>query len=347
MQEQDTTEKLVENFLNSRTKENKIIAVRALYLENFLITHIAKKLIIGKNTVTKILKELGIYQIEKSKKHLSKEKIERNKKIIELYMSGKTCRDIEKIMNVSNSNVSQILRDFVKNNHPQYDLRIKDKERLIRHRKYEFNFSFFNKIDTEEKAYWLGFLYADGCITDTSIKLELQSRDEGHLQKLLNSVSANTTKIIKRKDGIKSSLVFLRSKEMVADLTNNGCTKRKTFKIRFPKKDIVPKELRHHFMRGYFDGDGCIHQRKKRTGVNTFSIIGNTSFVKSYKKELFLGIKKKNDVKIYDTPTEDIKGFYIGGNKQIEKVYNFLYKNATVFLERKKEKFEVIIKRPS
>jgi len=347
MQNQNITEKLVENFLKSRTKENKIAAVRALYLENFLITHIAKKLIIGKNTVTNILKELGIHQEEKSKKHLSKEKIERNKKIIELYASGKSCRDIEKIMKISNTCVSQILRNFVENSCPQYDLHIEDKEKLIRHRKYKFNFSFFNEINTEEKAYWLGFLYADGCITDAAIKLELQSRDEGHLKKFLKSVSANTTKIRKRNDGINSSLILLNSKEMVADLTKKGCPKKKTLLIRFPSKDIVPLQFIHHFMRGYFDGDGCIYKRKERNGVNRFTIVGNTLFVEKYKKVLFNKINKKNNVKLYDLLTDNIKSLCLGGNKQIEKIYYFLYKDATVFLDRKKEKFEEIIKRPS
>lgn len=347
MQPENVTEKLVKNFLKSRTKENKILAVKELYKENYLITHIAKILSIGKNTVTKILKEENIYQIERSKKHLDRARIERNQKVIELYLNGLTTRKIEKELGVSKSNVSQILRDYVKNNHPQYTLEVKEKEKLIRHRKHEFDFFFFKVIDTEEKAYWLGFLYADGCVTKNSLKLELQERDEGHLQKLLLSINATTTKITKRKDGIKSSFVILNSKEVVEDLIKNGCMRKKTFKIKFPTYEILNEKLQHHFMRGYFDGDGCIHKRKKRTGVNSFSIIGTDDFVQKYKDILFSGIQKSNDVKLYDTPSKGIKGFYIGGNKQIEKIYDFLYKDATVFLDRKKEKFEEIIKRPS
>lgn len=347
MQPENVTEKLVENFLKSRTKENKILAIKALYLDNYLITNIAERLVIGKNTVTEILKEQGVYNKEKSVKHLSREKIKRNEKIINLYASGKTYRDIEKILGVSNSCVSQVLRNFVSDTNNRYSIQIKDKDKLIRHRKYEFNFSFFKNIDTEEKAYWLGFLYADGCVTNCAIKLELQSRDEEHLRKLLKSVSANTIKVRKRKDGIKSSLILLNSKEMVADLTKKGCPKKKTFLIRFPSEDIVPLQFIQHFMRGYFDGDGCIYKRKNKSGVNRFTIVGNTLFVEEYKKVLFNRINKTNNVKLYDSLTDGIKSLCIGGNKQIEKIYNFLYKDATVFLDRKKEKFEEIIKRPS
>jgi helix-turn-helix domain of resolvase len=56
MQSENVTEKFVKNFLESRTREDKILAVKELYKENYLITHIAKILSIGKNTVTKILK---------------------------------------------------------------------------------------------------------------------------------------------------------------------------------------------------------------------------------------------------------------------------------------------------
>lgn len=100
-------------------------------------------------------------------------------------------------------------------------------------------------------------------------------------------------------------------------------------------------------MRGYFDGDGCIYKRSKITGVNVFTVVGNKNFINEYKNILFKKINKKNDVKLRYCPTNpDIASLFLGGNKQIEKIYNFLYNNANIYLERKKNKFEEIIGQP-
>ena len=81
--------------------------------------------------------------------------------------------------------------------------------------KYYYNKDFFNKIDTEEKAYWLGFLYADGCIvtrskckkvTPMSLELVLSSIDINHLYKFLNSLESNIE--------IKNKIVELNGKKI-------------------------------------------------------------------------------------------------------------------------------------
>ena len=55
----------------------------------------------------------------------------------------------------------------------------------LTNRRYNVNHKYFEVIDTEEKAYWLGFLYADGCViktkTGSSLLLKLSVKDEEHL----------------------------------------------------------------------------------------------------------------------------------------------------------------------
>lgn len=334
------TYKTNKNTSNNKAERNAAVCEK--YLKYTPISSIAKEMHMGKTTIRKILKENNIYDPERIKHRLTLEKIHRNEIIINMYATGMSSRQIANVINGSSSNVSYVLKQFAEQDIKQYDVDIKNKENFIRHRKYEFDINFFKKIDTEEKAYWLGFLYADGCITDETVTLELQKEDYIHLEKFKQALKTSATKEIKYPKNRNSCLLYFNSTEMVKDLTKLGCCKNKTFTILFPSNNCVPDYLIHHFMRGYFDGDGCIYTRKNKKGVNTFSVIGNCNFINKYKETLFKGIGKKNDCKnrIFDN---NITAFSLGGNKQICKIYNFLYKNANIFLERKYNKFKEII----
>lgn len=77
-----------------------------------------------------------------------------------------------------------------------------------------------------------------------------------------------------------------------------------------------------------------------------FTVVGTVDFIEEYKKVLSINIGKTNDVKCRPaSSSEGIEHLELGGNKQIEKIYNFLYEDATVFLERKKEIFKMILGR--
>ena len=330
-----------------KKKEERDKKVCSMYQDYAQVGEIAKALGIGRHTVTRILKKHKVYQEERNKVRINKEKIQRNKKIIEMYQSGLSFRKIASIMGLGHTTVEDVIHSFVDIDPIQYSsINIDDKDNLIRHRKHDFDTGFFNKIDIEEKAYWLGFLYADGCITDTAVRLELQLSDIEHVNKFKNAVMAYTKELYFRPDNVDSCLLYLNSVEMVEDLINLGCTPRKTHTLKFPTPEQVPEKLLSHFMRGYFDGDGCIYSRKKRTGVNMFTVVGTVDFIEEYKKVLSINIGKNNDIKCRPaSSSEGIEHLELGGNKQIEKIYNFLYEDATVFLERKKEIFKMILGR--
>ena len=141
-------------------------------------------------------------------------------------------------------------------------------------RKHFFDMSFFKKIDTEEKAYFLGLLYADGCTAEHSINLAISSRDVELLEKFKKAIkfTGPIEKIIVMIDygdkyGIKPTetvKIRLNSMELRQDVINLGCVPRKTFTLSFPSEKIVPRFLVRHFIRGYFDGDGCVYERKQK-----------------------------------------------------------------------------------
>ena len=185
------------------------------------------------------------------------------------------------------------------------------------------------------------FLYADGCITSKCVKIELQANDKEHINKFLTAIEAYDKKLRYRKD-VNSYQAYVNSVKMVNDLQRLGCTAKKTFTLRFPTVNQVPKKMQHHFMRGYFDGDGCVYLRNNINGVNRFTVVGNINFITEYKNILFDNIDKKNNVLFENTSSQKIKTLALGGNSQLNKIYKFLYKNATIYLNRKKEKFEMI-----
>ena len=131
-------------------------------------------------------------------------------------------------------------------------------------------------------AYWLGLLFADGCILQRhnrlSVFLGLKCSDAQHIE-LFQKAIQSTYKIGVRKNGLASScmtIVDINSARMVQDLMNHGCTPRKSLTLKWNEQ--VPASLMHHFVRGYFDGDGCI-SFVKRSGCWVVSFVGNKEFI--------------------------------------------------------------------
>lgn len=129
--------------------------------------------------------------------------------------------------------------------------------------KYSFNHSFFNKIDTEEKAYFLGLLLADGHTSYKEVMLYLNIKDKHIIDKFVESIQGNNKIAIRAVKGAfknttyisKSAGVSLRSDQMLNDLKKLGFTSNKTYTMKIPK---IKKDLQKHFWRGVWDGDGYI-----------------------------------------------------------------------------------------
>ena len=214
------------------------------------------------------------------------------------------------------------------------------KERV---QKYNFNENYFEKIDTEDKAYFLGFIVADGCVRDNKakyMKLKLKYNDYNILEKFIK-YTEYLGNVYYHKDK-KYCELTLSGEKIILDLNNLGIFSNKTMIVKYPN---IPRELENHFMRGLFDGDGCISVRtvkenSRDTGprgpVNICS--GSIDFIETYVDKLneYCGITK-NKIRCP-------KGTYYvidwGSFSDIEKFYEFFYKDATVYLERKKETFD-------
>ncbi len=223
-----------------------------------------------------------------------------------------------------------------------------DSLRLSRaHQKYNLDETFFEKIDNEEKAYWLGFLSGDGAITERNkIRLTLNIKDRVHLKKFKKVVKWNGRDYFHR--GNNAIEVYFRSFKMAQDLARYYVTPRKTYTVKFPN---IQKSLERHFIRGVFDADGCINRatriiRGKSDHIyifygGEFNIEGNKEFIFAVQSRLVeLGLPLNS----INYPGKTINRTRYGGINQLKTIYSYLYKNATIFLERKKKLFEEILR---
>lgn len=211
----------------------------------------------------------------------------------------------------------------------------------ITNRRYPLNDCYFDKIDTEEKSYWLGFLYADGYIRERksgkSLEMKLSIKDKTHLEKFRESLNSNhlikeSYNKVKYKSGISESHMChlaIYSTKLVESVKKHGIHSRKTFSIEIPD---LPKEMMNHFVRGYFDGDGSFSFNPKKYKIHTNIVCASEKF-----RNGLMDLLSKNEIKthFYGNITIDIQDKI--GNINF---YNYIYSRATIYLKRKKEKYE-------
>lgn len=225
--------------------------------------------------------------------------------------------------------------------------------------KYFYNYDFFECIDTEEKAYWLGFIYADGYIYQTKsnseLGIELKKSDINHLKKFNKSLNGNIEVITRDRNdnrGFKhiegTCSIRVYSKKMVQDLMKQGIYLRKSGKIKF--KPLLSKDLTIAFIRGFFDGDGCIVRDKKRKCLSANFTNVSKDFLLSLREWLYQEIGVSSYIfeeKMREgviTNTKPVYRLYIKGLENCYVFCSSLYNNATIYLDRKYNLFYDIIK---
>lgn len=305
------------------------------YINGVFITKLAQKYNIDRHTVTDILRKNKVYKPGKDSSDIfSEEKIERTNRIIELYTGGLSCKQVGQQVGLTAGAIAKTLHKAGVDTRPQHSKG--HSKGTTKNRKYLFDLSYFSTIDTEEKAYWLGFLYADGYVGYRGvITLALKESDKKHLEKFKASLKANDNPL-KYNIKTKSYRVDICSIKTAEDLKNKGCFQNKSLRLKFPDNTQVPYELVNHFMRGYFDGDGCIYYSNGYAHIN---ILGTKEFLDRYEDILLkeTGIKTRNK-RIHKEKWGNTEAFEYSG-KKVKGIYNFLYRNATIYLDRKYEKF--------
>lgn len=206
---------------------------------------------------------------------------------------------------------------------------------------------YFKDIDTPEKAYWLGLIGADGCVSkykyyeSYKFSIALQEKD-GEILSLLGEVTGALAKPFKRtkEDYNRQDQVRLvvSNKEFCLNLIKQGIVPAKTLIYQFPNESQVPNHLIWHYIRGYFDGDGCIFFKQEREKQLDYCVqwTGTKSLLEGIDTRLKdVGVKsllsKNTNDKVYTLKVSSLR--------DIKKVFNLMYKDASLFLRRKFNKF--------
>lgn len=238
-------------------------------------------------------------------------------------------------------------------------------------RKHFIDENYFETIETEKQAYILGFIYSDGCVekhpTTSALTFSQLEKDVDILKKIKTELKSEYPMFtaIQKENGKTKVTFYAYSKKLCEDLVKLGATPKKSLTLTFP--NFLDKKLFPHFIRGYFDGDGCIWDGKrkkmvvkdktKKNGFREkivhnvkFTFTGNDNFINDLQnflvEELGFNKVKLNYSKAKNpnnTTTEHVCTMEYSGRGNIKKLYDYMYKNATIYGERKFKKFNEIL----
>lgn len=206
-------------------------------------------------------------------------------------------------------------------------------------KKIKLTIDYFKKIDSPEKAYWLGYIAADGCVHRHGGKISIVSKDADILPKFQKAIGATSPvryreTLDKRTRKIYSSYsIQICSKQFANFVRSHGIDGDKSRNFKFPTH--LPKDLWVHFIRGMFDGDGGLMIRGNITNINIVSTLEGAIFLRDFvKNELRLTVKKLRSV-----PEQGIHYFEM--TKDSVKFLEWIYgcSDEHMRLDRKYEKF--------
>jgi len=210
--------------------------------------------------------------------------------------------------------------------------------------KYSFNKEFFDIIDNEEKAYWLGFIYADGYIyipkdgTSHCLGIEIKYSDKNHLEKFNDCIDGNLiiSDRYRKIDGYDNThrmcSIRLYSKKLIEQMVMLGVHQNKSMSITFPE---LSDELISHFIRGFFDGDGTINVEKRSKQLRCSFTSGSIDFLENLKVRL-----ENINAKCYickSSPSSNSYQLGLSGRNSYLNFFNYIYDNSTIYLDRKHE----------
>jgi hypothetical protein len=215
----------------------------------------------------------------------------------------------------------------------------------MRKKKYDENY--FEIIDTEDKAYFLGFIFADGCLIYDpkkyiyKLSLKIHPKDKKILYQFKEKINGEMDIWFHGQRNMCE--INLSGKKMVNDLINIGLHPNKTFTLKYPTIDV---ELERHFLRGYFDGDGCIrikHDKRDNSERGDLRIVSGSINMLNKINERMNIMFETNINKLYGPEEKEYKFIGWGGMKDIEKIYNGFYNQSSLFITRKKIIFDEVI----
>lgn len=318
LQDYNVTSKYKQSPNHGKKHKYKDLVIQLFVKDNRSVYSISKEIGISNSTVNKWLKDWG-YDTSKGftvdpNKVLLKDRLG---EVLELYNKGFSQGDIAKKMGYGYSSISRLLT----------------KHKIIKRSvcTYSVNENYFNQVDSEYKAYILGWLYSDGNVRyEGKIRIALQEEDKSILEWMKQELEYTGPLYYKKsQNGAKPQWELCINRKKLADrIIELGCIPNKSMTLTFPSANIIPNEFLSAFVRGYIEGDGSITH-------NYMSIVGTLEFVYTLKTRIPCEITNIYQRYQDRDPKDSSHQLFICRQEECKKFAQWLYKDATIYLTRK------------
>jgi hypothetical protein len=252
--------------------------------------------------------------------------------MIDMYKNNES---YTKICDICNTNPRTLVRILQK-----AGVYRKGKTCIKRKCKYTINSNYFDEINDEYKAYWLGYIGADGCVMKDRygrwyLKFHIHKKDEELLIKFKKCIESNHK--IKLDKNNKHISLSISDKHLIQQLINHGIVERKSLIYKF--NTSINKNLIPHYIRGYLDGDGCVYGasgNKIKNIHEAYHFVGSIYFI-DYFSEYLNSLNIKHNV--YFCNSKKNKQLSIVRLESVRLFSKLIYSNANIYLMRKYKLF--------
>lgn len=251
--------------------------------------------------------------------------------LISEYKIGVSSLELSKKYNISHY--------FIRIRLQQENIQLRDRSE---YKQYDINEKFFDDLNNENTSYWFGFFVGDGHnnLNNKSIEIHLHSKDINHLKKFNKALQSNSPIRYKSSTKQESCSSIICNKHISQKLYEYGIDNNKSFTADFPDSYLEEKYW-PHFIRGVFDADGSIYFKKRMKDHldPVFAITGTIKLISRIQQILInkLDLNKT----CFDSTSENgtVVTLRYQGIKDVLKIRDYLYKDATIYLQRKYDRF--------
>ena len=321
-------------------KKEEIEYIQVLLNDGKSIKQISKILKRSEHVISNAIKENDLYR-EITNTEILRRKLpgyeELEKEICDYYLNNKiNLTNLGEIFGLGICCVENILKKYNIDR-----LQASDFNKI-----YSLDENYFKNIDSDNKAYILGFFYADGCVgsNNNKVQISLQEDDVEILEKMRSEFQCDKPlryieppkKFPNRKPQYSLSL---DNKQFHENIVNQGVIQKKSYFAVFPFQ--IEEKYYKSFIRGVFDGDGCLYHYEKGN-TNTVTFTGTSELINAIGDiiEKNIGIKKRIHVAQNSIDVDkNTRVLMFGGNKQVKKFLDWLYDGAELYLKRKYDKY--------
>lgn len=299
--------------------EQKIIKE---YLQGKSILQLSKEYPISYGKIQKILRQNQIViRGGRKKKELTPEQLREFKEDL---LQSKTYKELEQKYKLDEATLKRIKDEqgFQKKSQ-RVNKRILD--------------NYFSNIDTQQKAYWLGFLFTDGSVDHYHktgrIRLQLQNQDQEILEQFKEDLQLDCQIIYDKRPNKKCCSIEFTNEQIFNDLNTYGIIPNKTYDTHHLPFDKIPNELKPAFILGLLDGDGGLScSQNYSTDVTLNFTTYHQSVALELQQEIDKLINKSNHSKVFFTSAWHTQW---RGRLQVLSILDILYENCPRHLKRK------------